>query len=184
MSDVQISITRQTVGTDRGDDAEQLDWIVARAAAMVGAAGGGLHLIEPTTGSLVVQAAFGTVDDLRGRVIPTGCGLGHQIVATRQALVVDDCASLAAPEPLLEPTVVGSAIGTPVFAGEEVLGALVLVGGAGGAVFSEADLPLIQVAAELAAVALDNIRIVRDEQRCRATARSDPRRDGRDHPRA
>jgi signal transduction histidine kinase len=149
------------------DEQRQLDLIIERAVTIVGGVAGGLNLIDPVSGELVVRAPYGSMLGDRGKVIPRGQGISYQVMEQRRSIFVADYSTYPLPLDFLDPTVYSSSIGVPVIAHGEVLGALVVQSRAGGDVFTEADLPLVQVMADLAAVALENARILKQEQRRR-----------------
>jgi signal transduction histidine kinase len=149
------------------DEQRQLDLIIERAVTIVGGVAGGLNLIDPATGELVVRAPYGSMLGDRGKVIPRGQGMSYQVIDQRRPIYVADYSTFARPLAYLDAQAYGSSIGVPVIAHGQVLGALVVQSPAGGDIFTEADLPLVQVMADLAAVALENARILKQEQRRR-----------------
>src|SRR5207247_1283913 len=72
------------------DQGRRLDLIVERAVKLVGGVAGGLDLLDPLTGNLVIRAAYGYPDDLRDHVLPAGTGVGHRVIAERRAVLVGD----------------------------------------------------------------------------------------------
>jgi signal transduction histidine kinase len=149
------------------DQQKRLDLIVERAVEIVGGVAGGLDLLDPKTGNLVVRAAYGYAADPRGQVLPPRCGVGHRVIAERRAVLVSDYAQDVAPVGCIDPRPFGSTIGVPVVARGELLGALVIQAAAGGAPLMSEDVPLVQTVADLAAVALDNARSLEREQQRR-----------------
>jgi GAF domain-containing protein/anti-sigma regulatory factor (Ser/Thr protein kinase) len=150
------------------DQQRRLDLIVERAVKIVGGAAGALDLLDTSTGKLVVRAAYGYADERRNRVPPAGCGVGQRVVAERRAILVSsELADVALPGQA-EARTYGSAIGVPVIARGELLGALIIQATLGAPRLLAEDVPLIQTVADLAAVALDNARSLEGEQqRCR-----------------
>ena len=150
------------------DTQPRLDLIVERAVKIVGGVAGSLSLLDPSTGNLVVCAAYGYPSDPRGYLLPPGRGVGQRVVAERRTVLVDNYAAEVEASGPFDPRLFGSTIGVPVIARSTLLGALVIQAAAGGPRFMTADVPLIQTIADLAAVALDNARTLeREEQRRR-----------------
>jgi GAF domain-containing protein/anti-sigma regulatory factor (Ser/Thr protein kinase) len=149
------------------DQQRRLDLIVERAVKLVGGAAGGLDLLDPPTGNLVIRAAYGYPEDLRDRVLPAGKGVGQRVVAERRAVLVENYQAEVDPIGLIDPGAYGSTIGVPVMARGELLGALVIQATAGSPRLMAEDVPLIQTVADLAAVALDNARSLEREQQRR-----------------
>jgi signal transduction histidine kinase len=150
------------------DQQRRLDAIVERAVKIVGGAAGALDLFDPPTGNLVIRAVYGYPDDLRDRVLPAGTGVAHRAISERRAVLLDDYpGQIVLPDDLddaIYGAAYGSAIGVPVIARGEMLGALVILASAGPGRLTVEDVPLIQTVADLAAVAVDNARSLEREQ--------------------
>ena len=149
------------------DQQRRLDLIVERGVKLVDGAAGGLALLDPPTGNLVIRASYGYPDDLRNRVLPSGRGVAQQVVAERRAVLVGKYRADVEPVGGVDPAAYGSTIGVPVAARGELLGALVIQAAAGSPPLMAEDVPLIQAVADLAAVALDNARSLEREQQRR-----------------
>lgn len=150
------------------DQQRRFDLIVERAVTIVGGVAGGLGLLDPQTGRLTIQAAYGYPTDMRGRTLPPGQGVSQRVVTERQPVVINDYATDVQPVSYLDPQAFGPTIGVPVIARGELLGALVIQAAAGAPRYHAEDVPLLQTVADLAAVALDNARTLeREAERCR-----------------
>ncbi|MGE3269078.1 MAG: GAF domain-containing protein [Chloroflexota bacterium] len=150
------------------DQQRRFERIVEQAVKIVGGVAGGLGVLDPQTGSIVVQASFGYPMDLRRQVLPPGRGIGQRVVMERAPVQVEDYAADVPPLPSLDPQAFGPTIGVPVIARGELLGTMVIQAPAGAARFHPEDVPLLQMVADLAAVALDQVRVQeREQEHCR-----------------
>jgi GAF domain-containing protein/anti-sigma regulatory factor (Ser/Thr protein kinase) len=149
------------------DQQRRLDLLVERAVEIAGGVAGGLALIDGATGNLVIRAACGYPNDPRGQVLPPNCGIGQRVIAERRPVLLENYATDVRPTGVIDPAPFGSTIGVPVMARGELLGSLSIQAPAGGARLMPEDVPLVQMIADLAAVALDNARSLAREQRRR-----------------
>src|SRR4051812_8716912 len=149
------------------DEQRRLDLIVERAVAIVGGVSGGLNLIEPGSGSLVIRAAYGLVREHRGKVVPPRGGVGYRVLDERRPVIVEDFSTFPTPIAFIDPAPFGPGVGVPVLAHGEILGALIVHGTHGDPSYTDEDVALLQVMADLAAVAVENSRIIKEEQRRR-----------------
>ena len=151
------------------DQQRRFDLIVERAVTIVGGIAGGLGLLDPQTGQLVIQAAYGYSTDIRGQTLPAGQGISHRVMAERQPVVVNDYATDVQPVHFLDARAFVPTIGVPVMARGELLGVLAVHQAPGGAPrYHAEDVTLLQTVADLAAVALENARALeRDHERSR-----------------
>jgi signal transduction histidine kinase len=163
------------------DQQRRLNLIVERAVKIVGGSAGSLALITGPGAHLGIRAQFGQrAPGVDGAVSApaasdTGMGLAERVITEQRAILVDGLTVSTMPVQTLAPAAghstewqpvpqAGSSIGVPVMARGELLGALVVEGAAGGPPLMLEDVPLIQLIADLAAVALDNARSLEREQ--------------------
>jgi signal transduction histidine kinase len=139
----------------------------------------GILLLDADGQKLRVRAACGVLVDGVGRVqIPMGQGVGGRIAASREPLLVDDlstCDADAVDARLRER--LRSVAGVPLLVEDEVgdhlvsrLVGVVSVGSATPRRFTEADVQLLQRAADRIALAIDRARLYAAEQDARRQA--------------
>lgn len=143
---------------------------VSEAARLVGAAGGIIYLVDPTTGDLRFGFDAGITDDhqrewARSLRLPVGVGVFGKAVAERTVQLTDDYMRDAAfaHSPLADRVVrevgIRSMVAAPLISGETVLGALGTFSDRAGA-FGEQEAALVRALADHAAVAIVNRRLI------------------------
>src|SRR5260221_147811 len=155
--------------------------LLGRVTAVMGVDTVGIHLLDDDGQALTLRAARGLGEEDVGRVrIPMGQGFVGRFVASREPLIVDADALSAADfegaSPLLWERL-RSLAGVPLLVADKIGGHLVsrLVGvlGVGSAAprrFTEADVPLLQRAADRVALAVDRAHLYAAEQDARQCA--------------
>ncbi|MBI4537270.1 MAG: GAF domain-containing protein [candidate division NC10 bacterium] len=140
---------------------EILQTLVQATAALSGAAGVHLYLLDEGTQSLSVRLGVGTPSDSRLRgPVRVGEGLTGRVAATREPLAVPDCredSPLRLPHlPQREGLV--SYLGLPVRMGDRLLGVLALSAPAPRS-YSADEIDRLSVFADQTAIALENARL-------------------------
>jgi signal transduction histidine kinase len=124
-------------------------------------------LLDDTGSELVARAAKGIEEEVeRGIRIPVGKGFAGRIAATRRPVVLDDVDHADVLNPILREKGIKSLAGVPLITREQVLG-VVHVGTLTPRTFTPADVELLEVVAQRAAVAID--RSLAHEQVVRLT---------------
>ena len=124
-------------------------------------------LLDEAGEELVARAAKGIEEEVeRGVRIPLGKGFAGRIAAERRPVVLDDVDHADVLNPILRETGIKSMAGVPLIAHDDVLG-VVHVGTLTPRLFRPADVELLEVVAQRAAVAID--RALAHEQVVRLT---------------
>ncbi|MCB9418200.1 MAG: GAF domain-containing protein [Ardenticatenaceae bacterium] len=138
-----------------------LDRILASALASINAGAGSLLLVDEETDELVFVVVFGDVrEKLTGHRMALGEGIAGWVAANREAVIVDD----AHFDPRFSPAVdqdfsfrTYSMVSVPIVYADNVLGVIQALNKLDGETFSEGDLALLGVVAQLAAAAITNM---------------------------
>jgi signal transduction histidine kinase len=124
-------------------------------------------LLDDTGSELVARAAKGIEEEVeRGIRIPVGKGFAGRIAATRRPVVLDDVDHADVLNPILREKGIKSLAGVPLITRDRVLG-VVHIGALTPRTFTPADVELLEVVAQRAAVAID--RSLAHEQVVRLT---------------
>lgn len=146
-----------------------LDDIVQTAANVMRAQAASLFLLDEERSELVFQVALGEkADSVKNFRVPAGRGIAGYVALTGQPIAVAD----ASQDPRFAAEI-GKAIGyvpktilcVPLYLNGRVTGVLELLDKAGGTPFSSADMELLIRFANLAALALDQSRLIYDLRR-------------------
>jgi len=146
-----------------------LDDIVETAANVMRAQAASLFVLDEERNELVFQVALGEkADNIRNFRVPLGRGIAGYVAVTGQPIAIAD----ATQDPRFAADI-GQAIGyvpktilcVPLYLNERVIGVLELLDKAGGITFSPADMDLLVRFANLAALALDQSRLMYDVRR-------------------
>jgi GAF domain-containing protein len=146
-----------------------LDDIVETAANVMRAQAASLFLLDEERNELIFQVALGEkADSVRHFRVPVGKGIAGYVALTGQPIAVAD----AIQDPRFA-SEIGKAIGyvpktilcVPLYLNGRITGVLELLDKAGGNPFSSADMELLVRFANLAALALDQSRLIYDLRR-------------------
>ena len=146
-----------------------LDEIVETAANVMRAQAASLFVLDEERNELVFQVALGEkADNIRNFRVPLGRGIAGYVAVTGQPIAIAD----ATQDPRFASDI-GQAIGyvpktilcVPLYLNGRVIGVLELLDKAGGTPFSSADMELLIRFANLAALALDQSRLINDLRR-------------------
>ncbi len=131
---------------------------------------GGLHadtaailLLDEDRGVLVARAACGLEEEVRqGVQVPLARGFAGRVAAERHPIVIEDMSKADVVNPILRQKGIRSMLGVPVHVEGRVIGVM-HVGALQRRLFGDDDIALLQLAADRAALAIDNARLT--EQR-------------------
>jgi GAF domain-containing protein len=146
-----------------------LDEIVETAANVMRATAASLFLLDEERNELIFEVALGEkADSVKHFRVPVGKGIAGYVALTGQPIAVAD----AIQDPRFA-SEIGKAIGyvpksilcVPLYLNGRVTGVLELLDKAGGTPFSSADMELLIRFANLAALALDQSRLIYDLRR-------------------
>jgi diguanylate cyclase (GGDEF)-like protein/PAS domain S-box-containing protein len=146
------------------DAIRRLDWpdllqtIVERAARLAATPNGYAYVRGPDE-TLEVTAGTGLFMDWIGYRLRVGDGLAGRVVATGQAMLLDDYDSWAGRSATWPKGLLGSVVGVPLRSGERITGAIGLAQPPGGPAFSEEAVAILTKFGEIASLALDNARL-------------------------
>src|SRR4051812_12635172 len=131
---------------------------------------GGLHadtaailLLDEDRGVLVARAARGLEEEVRqGVQVPLARGFAGRVASGRRPIVIEDLSKADVVNPILRQRGIRSMLGVPVHVEGRVIGVM-HVGVLKQRLFDDDDVALLQLAADRAALAIDNARLT--EQR-------------------
>jgi diguanylate cyclase (GGDEF)-like protein len=144
------------------DLAELLRVILRRAVALAGATGGDLAIADEA--GLVVVGSHNLDTDHAGRRLPLGQGLLGRAAQTRAALVVEDYAAWDGHLPEYAGGPWHAAMGAPLLAGDRLVGAIDVLDERPERRFTPADLRLLTLFAQQAALAIVQARLFAAER--------------------
>jgi GAF domain-containing protein len=140
--------------------------IVIKAIDLIGGGSGGAYLTEPA--ARLVRCIFGhnTVRDYAGSVLAYGQGAAGLVALTRQGLIVPSYHTWEGRAPGFEQDAASfeALLVAPMVWQGEVVGVIDVMRPPGALPFTQADLDLLQLFANQAAVALQNARLLNDAQ--------------------
>ena len=134
---------------------ELLDELLGRIRDALEADTCAVLLLDETGAELVARAAKGLEEEVeRGVRIPVGKGFAGRIAAERRAVTIDDLNHAVVVNPILREKGIRSMLGAPLLIEGRVTG-VVHVGTLSPRVFTHADVDLLQIVADRAALAID-----------------------------
>jgi serine phosphatase RsbU (regulator of sigma subunit)/anti-sigma regulatory factor (Ser/Thr protein kinase) len=120
-------------------------------------------LLDEDRGVLVARAARGLEEEVRqGVQVPLARGFAGRVAAEARPIVIEDLDYAEVVNPILRQTGIRSMLGVPVHVEDRVIGVM-HIGTLVQRAFDEDDVTLLQLAADRAALAIDNARL--SEQR-------------------
>jgi serine phosphatase RsbU (regulator of sigma subunit)/anti-sigma regulatory factor (Ser/Thr protein kinase) len=120
-------------------------------------------LLDEDRGVLVARAARGLEEEVRqGVQVPLARGFAGRVAAERRPVVIEDLSKADVVNPILRQRGIRSMLGVPLHVEGRVIGVM-HVGTLQQRLFDEDDIALLQLAADRAALAIDNARLT--EQR-------------------
>jgi signal transduction histidine kinase len=146
---------------------ELLDALLVRARELLSADTCAVLLLDGESNELVARAAVGIEEEVEAGVrIPVGRGFAGRVAAEKQPVVLDDVDHADVLNPILRQKGIKSLLGVPLLVAGEVLGVL-HVGTLTPRRFNEADVELLQLAADRSAVAIEHARLFEAERLAR-----------------
>ncbi len=145
------------------DPEDLLREIVDRATELVGIRDGFLYLLEdgddgqPT---MTVRVGVGTFEHLVGYRLPTGTGVGWEVVRTGRPVVIDDYDAYPDRAPDLETERFGAVCSVPLRSGGRVTGCIGLASGEANRPLAERQIGAVARFAQLASIAIDHVRLL------------------------
>ena len=124
-------------------------------------------LLDEETGELVSRAAVGIEEEVeQGVRVPVGKGFAGRIAAQIEPVILDDVDHTDVVNPILREKGIKSMLGVPLVVETQVLGVL-HVGTLTPRRFDRADVELLQLAGDRAAIAIEHARLFEAEQAAR-----------------
>jgi signal transduction histidine kinase len=146
---------------------ELLEALLVRTRELLSADTCAVLLLDEETNELVARAAVGIEEEVEAGVrIPVGRGFAGRVAAERGPVILHEVDHAHVLNPILLKKGIKSLLGVPLLVAGEVLGVL-HVGTLSPRAFDEADVELLQLAADRAAVAIEHARLFEAERRAR-----------------
>ena len=159
-SEYLLALHETTLGImNRLDKEDLLQTILERAAFLTGTKNAFVYMLEPFETKIEIRIAVGFFENLIGFRIGHGEGLAGRVWKTAQPLLVEDYHAWEdrVPDKVLD--VLRSVIGIPLISGKEVVGVIGLGHIDDEKGFGDDDVAVLSRFAELASIALDNVRL-------------------------
>jgi PAS domain S-box-containing protein len=151
--------------TGRPDLPTLLQTIVERAARLLGAPAGGMYLCDPEKKEARCVVSYNTPQDYTGAVLKYGQGAAGIVAQTGEPLVVDDYRTWQGRANVFEEERPFTAVLTvPMIWQGRVTGVIHVLDDASSRRFSQADLELLTLFANHAAIAVENARLLEQAQ--------------------
>jgi len=142
---------------------EMLSELLERIRSVLGVDTAAVLLLDEDRRALVARAARGLEEEVRqGVQVPLARGFAGRIAAERRPMVIEDLSRADVVNPILRQRGIRSMLGVPVHVEGRVIGVM-HVGTLKPRLFADDDTRVLQLAADRAALAIDNAR--RSEQR-------------------
>jgi len=142
-----------------------LQTIVERAALLLNAPGGGLYLCEPDRGEVRCVVSYNTPHDYTRTILKYGEGAAGIVAQTGEPLVIDDYRTWSGRAAVYEEEQPFTAVlSAPMIWQGQVTGVIHVLHGAESRRFTEADLELLMLFANHAAIAVENSRLYEQAQ--------------------
>lgn len=139
--------------------------IVDRAGALFATTDGFIHLLAPSGDRLVMRIGTGVFEPLQGRTIGRNEGVAGRVWATGKPLFVNDYENWeGALHHSRRVEVFDSLVGIPLLSENKVIGVLGLAQRPGKPRFTDADVEILSLFAQLASIVLDNVRLYAQAQ--------------------
>ena len=142
-----------------------LQAIIERATRLLGAAGGGIYLVEDDGRQLRLVASHNLGRDYDGLVLPRGTGVAGQVALRAQPLRVEDYQRFAGKADAFAGAPFHAIMGVPLVSHGQVLGVLDVVDTNPTRIFSHEDEWLLALFAGQATIALRNAQLFADLER-------------------
>lgn len=141
---------------------ELLTELLARVREILGTDTAAILLLDEERPELVARAAVGLEEEVeRGVRIPLRAGFAGRVAAERRAIVLPDLDQADLVNPLLREKEIKSMLGVPLLLRHESIGVL-HVGSLAPRDFTAADIELLELVAERAALAIEKARVFDD----------------------
>ncbi|HUQ23198.1 MAG TPA: GAF domain-containing protein [Gaiellaceae bacterium] len=141
--------------------------LLLRTRDLLGVDTSAVLLLDEEANELVARAAVGIEEEVeRGVRIPVGVGFAGRVAAERRPVILDDVDHADVLNPILREKGIKSMLGVPLLMGGEPIGVL-HVGALAPRLFTAEDVELLQLAADRAALAIEQARALEAERSAR-----------------
>jgi len=158
LHEVSLEISGET------DPAQLLLTIVQKATSLLDAQAGAIDLFDVDTQRLEMKHSHGYKHDYSGVRLSLGQGVAGKVCQTRQPLTVNDYRNWPHRVRQVAEDEISAALGVPLLRGPELLGALT-IDRREPHPFDEEDIQLATLFANQAAIAIENTRLYREQER-------------------
>ena len=163
----QLTTLRQTSLdiTARLDTTTLLEAIVRRATELLQAKGGGVYLYDPIRQELTVAVDYGLERSTVGTTLKLGEGMAGRVAQTGEPLIVDDYQAWPGRSDKFAGDLFTAVVEVPLKWQDRVIGVLAIVDDKEKRVFTDADVQLLSLFADQAAIAIENARLYEETRR-------------------
>jgi len=156
--------------TGRLDMSQLLASIIERASKLVGATGGLIHLYDAERGELRCYVSHNLEKDYTGLTLAVGEGVAGKVMQQGTPLIIADHRTWEGKSPQVADSIARAIVAVPLKWREEIIGVLDIMDTTGEKAFDERDVHLLSLFADQAAIAIENARLYKAEQRRRQEA--------------
>jgi signal transduction histidine kinase len=144
-----------------------LDELLTRIRDVLAVDTATILLLDPTGSDLVARASAGFVEEVeRGVKIPLGKGFAGRVAAERSAILLEEVEHADVVNPLLREKGLATMLGVPLLVSGRTIGVL-HVGTLTPREFDTADVDLLQLVADRAAISIEHAKLFAAERRAR-----------------
>ena len=140
-----------------------LQAIIERACRLTQAPLGGIFLLSPSTLQLTLEVSHHLPARYLGMVLEKDEGVAGQVLATRNLLMVPDMSDWEGRAEKFDPVKFGRALGVPLKISERVIGVIMVGDDRQTGSYSRAEIQLVSLFADQAAIAIENVRLMEAE---------------------
>ncbi len=142
-----------------------LEAIISRAMGLFDGRSGDVYLYRASQGDLISAASLGLPPAVKGGVLKSGEGVAGRVLQTGEPLIVDDYDSWEGRSERYAGCGLGRVMGVPITYGGELLGVLIVERGLESPRFVQADVGLLSLFGNQAAIAIENARLFAERER-------------------
>jgi signal transduction histidine kinase/DNA-binding response OmpR family regulator len=142
-----------------------LQAIVERAAGLLNATGGQLGLYDEAGRQIRIVVGYGLAEEDVGTLHNLGEGMMGRVAKTGEALIIEDYRSWEGRAPQYADPPIGASIAAPLHVASRLAGVIAVATSDPDRGFGPADLHLLSLFAQQAAIAIENARLFEDTQR-------------------
>jgi PAS domain S-box-containing protein len=149
------------------DPHELLDSVLGRAVTLLGAVGGELATYREETGLMTIVSNYAMEEDSRGSTLAYGEGAMGHVAKTKEMMIIDDYQTWSGHSDKYARIAARAVVVAPLLIGSKPVGAMNVWHEDPDTRFTEADLALLNLFGQQAAIAIHNARLFEDARRQR-----------------